>query len=179
MRTTRKSRRTRAGATLLEAVFVIVVLCALAKFAMMKLVTPATMTLPTQAQTLADLIRRAQSLAVVRGQRMGVSVATSGTNGRVNVACAASAPCTTDTSLTLSEGVAIGSTNGIYFNSLGQPLSSAGAVLSQDASFTLCYQSGNTATTYTVSVAALTGRVSIGLPASVSSAPSDPPPACP
>ena len=179
MRTTSRTQRAIAGFTLLDLVFTIVVLGVLAKFAMMKLVTPATMTLPTQAQSLADLIRRAQSLAVVRGQRMGVSVATSGANGRVNVACAASAPCNTDTSLTFSQGAAIGSTNSIYFNSLGQPLSSAGAVLSQDASFTLCYQSGHTATTYTVSVAALTGRVSISLPASVSSAPSEPPPACP
>ena len=165
MQTGRRSGRACPGFTLLDAIFIIVILGLLAKFAMMKLVTPATMTLPTQAQSLADLIRRAQSLAVVRGQRMSVSVATSGANGRVVVACAASAPCNTDTSLTLSQGVMVGNANGLYFNSLGQPVSSAGVALTQDASFTLCYQTGaDTAATYTVTVAALTGRVSVGLP---------------
>src|SRR5438105_4320236 len=109
MRTASRTQRAVAGFTLLDLVFTIVILGALVKFAMMKLVTPATMTLPTQAQSLADLIRRAQSLAVVRGQRMSVSVAASGVNGRVNVACAASAPCNTDTSLIVSQGVVVGS----------------------------------------------------------------------
>jgi Tfp pilus assembly protein FimT len=178
MRTPGRTQRAVVGFTLLDLVFTIVILGVLAKFAMMKLVTPATMTLPTQAQSLADLIRRAQSLAVVRGQRMSVSVATSGANGRVVAACAASAPCNTDTSLTVSQGVVVGSANSLYFNSLGQPLNSAGAGLTQDASFTLCYQSGTAATTYTVTVAALTGRVSISLPVSVSPPPGDPP-VCP
>ena len=128
---------------------------------MMKLVTPATMTLPTQAQSLADLIRRAQSLAVVRGQVISVSVAASGADGRVVVACAASAPCSTDTSLTLSQGAVVGNTGTLYFNSLGQPVNSAGAALASDTSFTLSYQTGETNTTYTVTVAALTGRVSV------------------
>lgn len=149
------------GFTLLELVFIIVILGALAKFAMMKLVTPATMTLPTQAQSLADVIRRAQSLAVARGQRMSVSVATSGANGRVVVACAASAPCNTDTSLMLSQGVVVGSTSTIYFNSLGQPVNSAGTALASNTNFTLSYQTGSATATYTVTVAALTGRVSV------------------
>jgi prepilin-type N-terminal cleavage/methylation domain-containing protein len=157
MRTTNRSRRVVAGFTLLELVFTLVILGVLAKFAMMKLVTPATMTLPTQAQSLADLIRRAQSLAVVRGQPMSVSVATSGANGRVNIACAASAPCNTDSSLTLSQGAVLGNAGTIYFNSLGQPVNSAGIALTQDAIFTLSYATG----VYSVTVAALTGRVSV------------------
>jgi prepilin-type N-terminal cleavage/methylation domain-containing protein len=157
MRTTNRSRRVVAGFTLLELVFTLVILGVLAKFAMMKLVTPATMTLPTQAQSLADLIRRAQSLAVVRGQPMSVSVATSGANGRVNIACAASAPCNTDTSLTLSQGAVLGNAGTIYFNSLGQPVNSTGIALTQDAIFTLSYATG----VYSVTVAALTGRVSV------------------
>ena len=160
MRTASRTQRAVAGFTLLDLVFTIVILGALAKFAMMKLVTPATMTLPTQAQSLADLIRRAQSLAVVRGQRMSVSVTTSGANGRVDIACA-SAPCNTDTSLTLSQGAVLGSASTIYFNSLGQPVNSAGAALTSDASFTLSYQTGDNNATYTVKVAALTGRVSV------------------
>src|SRR4030095_6494886 len=102
-----RARRTDVGFTLLEVVIAAAVLAVLAKFAMMKLVTPATMTLPVQAQSLADLIRRAQSLAVVRGQRMSVSVDASGANGRVAVACASGAmPCNTDRILTVSQGVA-------------------------------------------------------------------------
>ena len=162
MRTASTFKRAIAGFTLLELVFTIVILGVLAKVAMMKLVTPATMTLPTQAQSLADLIRRAQSLAMVRGQRMSVSVATSGANGRVVVACAAIAPCNTDTSLTVSQGAVVGSASTIYFNSLGQPVNSAGAALTSDASFTLSYQTGDNNATYTVTVAALTGRVSVG-----------------
>ncbi len=161
MRTASRTKRASAGFTLLEMVFIIVVLGALTKFAMMKLVTPATMTLPTQAQSLADLIRRAQSLAVVRGQGMSVSVATSGANGRVVVACAASAPCSTDTSLTVSQGAVVGNTGTLYFNSLGQPVNSVGAALTSDTSFTLSYQTGENNATYTVTVAALTGRVSV------------------
>lgn len=161
MRTDRRTKRAGAGFTLLEMVFIVVVLAALAKFAMMKLVTPATMTLPTQAQSLADLIRRAQSLAVVRGQVMSVSVAASGANGRVVVACAASAPCSTDTSLTVSQGAMVGNAGTLYFNSLGQPVNSNGAALASDTSFTLSYQTGENNATYTVTVAALTGRVSV------------------
>ena len=161
MHTASRPRQSVAGFTLLEMIFIVVVLGLLAKFAMMKLVTPATMTLPTQAQSLADLIRRAQSLAVARGQRMGVSVTTSGANGRVAIACAASAPCNTDTSLTVSHGAVVGSASTIYFNSLGQPVDSAGAALASDASFTLSYQTGANNATYTVTVAALTGRVSV------------------
>jgi prepilin-type N-terminal cleavage/methylation domain-containing protein len=151
------SRRSVAGFTLLEVVFTVVMLGVLAKFAMMKLVTPATMTLPAQAQSLADLIRRAQSLAVVRGQRMSVSVATAGANGRLAIACVASAPCITDSSLTVGQGAAVGSASTIFFNSLGQPVNSTGAALASDTSFTLSYGSA----TYTVTVAALTGRVSV------------------
>jgi len=161
MRAASTTRFAVAGFTLLEVVFTVVILGILAKFAMMKLVTPATLTLPTQAQSVADLIRRAQSLAVVRGQRTSVSVPTSGANGRVAVACAASAPCSTDTSLTVSQGVVVGSASTIYFNSLGQPVDSAGAALTSDANFTLSYTTGGNTATYTVTVAALTGRVSV------------------
>jgi len=151
-----------AGFTLLEVVIAVAMLAILVKFAMMKLVTPATLTLPVQAQSVADLIRRAQSLAVVRGQRMGVSVASSGANGRVAIACAnGTMPCNTDTSFTLSQGVVLGTTGALYFSSLGQPVDSSGAALVGDTNYTLSYQTGASTTTFTVTVAALTGRVTI------------------
>ena len=161
MSTASRSRRTSTGFTLLEVFFVVVLLGILTKFAMMKLITPATMTLPAQAQSVADLIRRAQSLAVVRGQRTSVSVATSGMNGSLAIACVASAPCSTDRTLTVSQGAVVGSTSTIYFNSLGQPVNNAGVPLASDTGFTLSYQTGSVNTTFTVTVAALTGRVSI------------------
>jgi prepilin-type N-terminal cleavage/methylation domain-containing protein len=153
------------GFTLLELVFTVVILGALAKFAMMKLLTPATMTLPVQAQSVVDLIRRAQSLAVVRGQRMRVSV--TDTSGTVAIACA-SAPCTTDTSLTVSQGAVLaGSANPIYFNSLGQPMISgvngSNDPLTTDATFTLSYQTGCINAKYIVTVAKLTGSVWLAL----------------
>ena len=140
----------------------IVVLGILAKVAMMQLLTPATMTLPAQAQSLADVIRRGQSLAVVRGERTQVAVTTSGANGRVAVACPASTPCSTDTSITMSQGAVVGGASSVYFNSLGQPVDSAGAALTQDTVFTLSYTTGGSLATHTVTVAALTGRVSVG-----------------
>jgi MSHA pilin protein MshC len=161
MRTASRIKRAITGFTLLELLCTVVILGILAKVAMMKLITPATMTLPTQAQSLADVIRRAQSLAVVRGQRMSVSVAASGVSGHVDVACAASAPCNTDTSFAVSQGAVLASASTIYFNSLGQPVNSAGAALTSDTSFTLSYQTGENTATYTVTVAAITGRVSV------------------
>jgi len=161
MRTTSRFKSAVAGFTLLEMVFTVVILGVLAKVAMMKLVTPATMTLPTQAQSVADLIRRAQSLAVVRGERTRVSVTSPGTNGRVAVACPASTPCNTDTDITVSQGAAVGGASSIYFNSLGQPVSSAGTALTAATIFTLSYTTGGSPATYTVTVAALTGRVSV------------------
>jgi Tfp pilus assembly protein FimT len=161
MRPSIGSTRKAAGFTLLELIFIIVLLGVLGKVAMMKLVTPATMTLPAQAQSLADLVRRAQSLAVVRGQRMGVSVTTSGANGSVAIACAASAPCSTDASLTVSQGAVLATASPVYFNSLGQPVDSAGTPLTTDANFMLSYVTGATTATFTVTVSALTGRVSV------------------
>ena len=157
MCTSSRTKRAVAGFTLLELVFTVVILGVLAKVAIMKLITPATMTLPTQAQSVADMIRRAQSLAVVRGERTRVSV-TPGANGSVAVACPASTPCNTDTSISVSQGAVVGGASTVYFNSLGQPVSSAGTALAGDTSFTLTYASG---AAYTVTVAALTGRVSV------------------
>jgi len=162
MRTSSRSSRTAPGFTLVEMIFTIVLLGVFAQFAMMKLLTPATMTLPAQAQSLADVIRRAQSLAVVRGERTRVSVTTPGANGRVDVACAASSPCITDTGITMSQGAAVGGASSVYFNSLGQPVNSAGIALTTDTVFTLSYTTGGSPATHTVTVAALTGRVSVG-----------------
>jgi prepilin-type N-terminal cleavage/methylation domain-containing protein len=166
MSTSIRSRRTSAGFTLLEVIFTVVMLAILAKFAMMKLVTPATMTLPAQAQSLADVIRRAQSLAVVRGERTRVTATPTNlplnVPGSVAVACPAIPPCNTDTSLRMEQGAVLAGASGVFFNSLGQPLNVlTGAALTSPISFTLSYATGGSTATYTVTVAQLTGRVSI------------------
>jgi prepilin-type N-terminal cleavage/methylation domain-containing protein len=162
MKTFGTTRLGSAGFTLIETVFAAAILGLLAVYAVMKLATPATMTLEAQARSLADLVRRAQSLAMARGQRMSVSVATSGANGRVAIACASGTmPCSTDTSLTVAQGAVVGSAGTLYFNTLGQPVNSAGTPLAADAGFTLSYTTLGHTETYTVTVAALTGRVSV------------------
>jgi hypothetical protein len=146
---------------LLEVIFAIVLLGVLVRVSMMKLIAPGTLTLHAQAQSLADTVRRGQSLATVRGQRMRVSVASSGVNGSVAVACASSAPCSTDSSFTASQDVVVGNSGPVYFNTLGQPVDSAGTPRTTDATFTLSYTTGSTTAMFTVTVAAITGRVSL------------------
>jgi prepilin-type N-terminal cleavage/methylation domain-containing protein len=155
-------RQRNAGFTLLELIFVIVVLTILAKVAMMRLISPATLTLHSQAQAMSETVRKAQSLAMLRGQRMQVSVATAGANGSIAIACSTGVtPCGTDTSFSASQDAVVGSANAVYFNSLGQPVNSSGTPSTSDAAFTLSYTAAGTTTTFTVTVAALTGRVSL------------------
>jgi hypothetical protein len=90
---------------------------------------------------------------------MGAGVATAGANGRMALSC--TAPCSTDESLSFSQGVSLGGSS-VYFNSLGQPVNASGTPLATDTSFTLTVS--GTGGTYTVTVAALTGRVSVTPP---------------
>ncbi len=159
---TSPARQAQSGFTLLELVFTVVVLTILTRVAMVKLQTPATLTLQSQAQTVAETIRQAQSLAMARGERMKVNVSTSGSNGAVAVACVASAPCGTDKTVSAQQGVVVGvNPTALYFNNLGQPINSTGVPLATDATFTLSFATGNNTATFTVTVAALTGRVSV------------------
>ena len=68
------------GFTLVELVVVIAALGVLSAYAAMTTVSPAEMSLPSQAQTLASDIRRVQTLAYTSGNRMRLSI-TPGTNG--------------------------------------------------------------------------------------------------
>jgi len=148
------------GFTLMEFVFTIVVLAVLTKVAMMKLVTPGTMTLQAQAMSVANMVRRAQSLAMVRGRRMSVSV-TSGSNGSVAIGCVGSS-CSTDTSFGLAQGVSLAtSASPIYFNTRGEPINNAGSLLTSDTTYTVSFTTGSSTATFTVTVAQITGRVSI------------------
>ena len=164
-------KRATAGFTLLEVIFVVVVLGVLTKFAMMKLVTPATMTLPAQAQAVAGLVRQAQGLAVQRGQRMCFRVDTTGANGRfayaaaptIGVCTTSNATCTgtPESCLSVAQGVSVGGATPVYFNSLGLPLDNTGAARTTDISFTVMYTTGSATDTKSIVVSALTGRVAV------------------
>ena len=146
------------GFSLLQMVFTIALLAILARYAVPRFVQSATLTVPSQARSVADTVRRGQSQATLRGARMQVSVAASGANGQLAVSCAASGACNTVSSYTLAQGAVLGGATSVYFNSLGQPVSSSGTPLTTDTSFTISYTG---APTHTVTVSALTGRVSV------------------
>lgn len=148
------------GFTLPEVIFVAVILAVLARYAMAKVVPPGALTHEAQAHALADVVRRAQTLATVRLQRMSVSVAQSGANGRIALSCA-SGPCSADESYTFSQGVSLGTASAVYFNSLGMPVNSTGAALTGDSTFTLSHTIGSSTRTFTITVSALTGRVAV------------------
>jgi len=156
-------RRIRdAGFTLMEVIVACVVLTILIRYAMMKLVPPGALTLQAQAHSLADIVRRAQSLATVRRERMSVSVALSGLNGRIALACVTgTTPCSTDATLTFAQDVSLGNSGTVYFNTLGVPVNNAGTPTNGDATFTLSHTIGSDTKTFTVTVSALTGRVSV------------------
>jgi type II secretory pathway pseudopilin PulG len=140
-----------------EVIFTVVILGLVAVVALTKTPSPGSLTLHAQAQSAADLVRRAQSLAMLRGQRMSVSANSS--TRTLSIACATgTTPCSTDSSFTASQGVSVGSAGTLYFNTLGQPVDSSGTPLAADASYTLSFTS-DTTSTFTITVAALTGRV--------------------
>lgn len=155
--TANPGRRDQRGFTLLEGVFAALVLSLLARYAVARLWTPAAMTLETQAVALSDLVRSAQSLAMTRRQRHSAGVAVAGANGRFTIACTGGTGCSTDTSLGFEQGVVLGGPTTVYFNSWGVPVNSSGTALTQPVNFTVAYGSD----TYTVSIAALSGRVTV------------------
>lgn len=101
---------------------------------------------------MASDIDSAKTLAYTSGKRMSFTV-TAGANGTYGVTCVTPpTPCNTDFSVTLQQGVVLAvvspTPNPLQFSSLGQP--SAGA------SYTL-----TSGSTKTISVAALTGAVTV------------------
>lgn len=149
-----------AGFTLLELLFVVVIAGLLARYAVMKWTDPAVLTMAGQAQAVAAMVRQAQNLAMTRGERMGVTVTTSGVNGVLSVACT-TAPCATDSRFTLTNRVALSSAAALFFGSQGTPINADGSARTTDLTYTLSFTpaSGAAPTPHTVTVRRLTGTV--------------------
>jgi MSHA pilin protein MshC len=143
---------------LIELIIVIVVLGILSAYAAMKTVSPADVTLPSQAQKMATDLRHAQTLA----NTWGTSLVVSASGSVYSVSCltaTSTAPCNASPVIDPASGAAfsVGLQQGVSFisptsatltfNSLGQPGGAAGYTLSSG---------GNTKT---VAVAAITGKV--------------------
>lgn len=152
-------RDLQKGFTVIELVIVIAVVGVLSAYAVMKSVSPAELTLPSQAETMASNIRHAQTLASTWGKRMRVDIG----SGSYSVTCdagPAATPCTTNNNFTVpvEKSVAVaGSTT--YFNSLGQPSDYQSVPLGSASAPKFSLTSGNSKKT--VCVAPLTGFVRV------------------
>ncbi len=138
----------QSGFTLVELIIVIVLLGIMSAYAMMESVSPAEVTLPSQAEKMASDIRHAQTLAYTTGKRTRLTI-DDGVNGTYSVTCVTPpTPCSTDFSVTLQKGVVLGDSPTMDFNTLGQPSAAASYTLTSDS-------------TKTISVEALTGNVTV------------------
>jgi MSHA pilin protein MshC len=149
------------GFTLIELVMVITVVGVIAAYAMVNNMSAGAYTLRSQAETLAANMRHAQVMATTRGRSLRISL-TAGTNGAYSVSCvtaSASSPCDSSPvldpatgqsfSVVVQKSVAIAGPATLDFDSFGKP--------SAAATYTLTYGGS----TFTVSVAALTGYITV------------------
>lgn len=144
------------GFTLVELVIVIVVLGIMSAYAIMNSASPSELSLPSQAATMASDIRHTQTLAHTTGNRMRLTIVTGANGSYSSASCDTSNVCSNVFSVSLEKNVVLGgATTTLYFDTLGQPKTSANVATS--ASYTLAYGGS----TKTINVAALTGFVTV------------------
>ncbi len=148
-----------AGFTLLESVIVILLLGILAAYALPRAFDSSAMTLDAQARTLASDLQRAQNLASTSGQMTLVCATTTAYLVQLGGNCPSPLPAQTQATqpvlVFLDKGASFAlPLPALSFNSMGQPNGAASFQI-RDAS---------TSSSYTVSVAALSGLVGITRP---------------
>jgi MSHA pilin protein MshC len=166
--TVRRAARAR-GFTLIELVAVIIIAAVLAVSFIPKGSNQASLTLTARAKQLASDIRYAQSLSMTNGQRYCVTLTPSSPYSGYSLTTAAS-NCITTTAHpgNLSQPVPVCSSgtcmtapalpNGyLQFDGLGQPYTTATALLAANAVITLT----DNGSTQTVTVVPTTGRVTV------------------
>lgn len=149
------------GFTLVELIIVIVVLGILAAVGIMNSPSPAELSLPSQAEKLASDIRHAQTLAHTSGNRLRLTIDTDTANDSYAIGCVDTAliSCPQAFTVQIEKNVQLtGTSPTIDIDTLGQPKTSANAATT--ASYTLTYDGSSK----TVSVAALTGFVTVTPP---------------
>ena len=147
------------GFTIVELVTVMVLLALISAYAVIRSVSSADVTLPSQAQSMASDIRHTQALATTWGRSLRLAICAASATYTVSdkssaaTACnqaAVTDPATGDSfNVTLEKGVALAGPDTLDFNSLGQPSNAA------------IYTLSAAGTTETVAVQALTGSVTV------------------
>ena len=153
-----------AGFTLLESVVVMVLLAIVGAYALPRAFNASTMTLNTQARTLASDVQRAQLLATTTGKPTYVCITSTSYVVQlgpyaVNQPCPAIQPTQTSATqpvvVTLAHQATLTSTsNPLAFDSLGQPGTAVNFAL----------QAAQDTHTLTVAIAAVTGAVTVTSP---------------
>jgi MSHA pilin protein MshA len=152
---------TNSGFTLVELLIVIVVLGVSAAYAFVRNAGAGAYTQKSQADMLAADIRHVQAMAMNWGYSLQITAGSTG----YSVSCVnagSTAPCNSSPvlnpstgssySVTLSNGVTMSGPATLSIDNFGKPSAAASYVLSSGSS------------TYTVAVAALTGKVTVGTP---------------
>ena len=148
------------GFSMIELVIVLILVGMLAVYAMPRMTTPQSITLPAVANQLIGTIRYAQNLSMSQGQRYRINFAV-GSYGITDMSGGtASLPPTAGTIVSLSPAILSGwnppLTNGyVAFDTRGIPYISATTALV--ATVTLTLTSGSD--TATITIAPETGRV--------------------
>lgn len=142
----------------------VVVLLAVIAVVSVRWLSAGESTVVTQADLLAANIRHIQSLAATRGTRLRLNINPNGYCATLSpaTACAGAIPDPATglpLSVTLADAVTLTGTS-TDFDSLGRPRDTAGALLAANRSFQLTANP----TTWTVTLAPLTGFVTVTTP---------------